>query len=250
MRRLLLFTTALAAALLLGRPTQVVAGTITFSGTNTNSTGTGFGSIDNVLTLQATGQTTPTQESGAVSWNGSADVLSGDATNTSQTLTAAFLTSAGGTGISYTPGNAVDFAVIFQVNQTGSDLTVDLNTFQIDFFTAAGGQAIAPVVYTEVGNQTSALPGVGVGSSGWLFNVQLTGAEASAFFGTGTNRLGMSVPGTNPIGDFNDGPENFYIAAGESVSVVPEPASMALALTGAFGFGLAGLRRFRRRVAQ
>jgi hypothetical protein len=244
MRRLLLFTTALAVALLLGPPTQVFAGTITFSGNYTSASGTGFGSIDNVLTLHATGPSTPTQESGAVSWDGSApDVLSGDATNTSQTLTAAYRTSAAGTNISWSPVTGADFAVVFQVNQTGSNLTVDLNQFQIDFFTAAGGSIPGiTAVYTEVGNQTSALPGVGVGSSGWLFNVHLDGAEALAFFGTPTNRLGMSVPGSNPIGNFNDGPENFYIAAGQSVSVVPEPASMAsrVSALSLLGYGRGG----------
>jgi len=37
---------------------------------------------------------------------------------------------------------------------------------------------------------------------------------------------------------------------GETITAVPEPGSVALALTGALGFGLAGLRRFRRRVTQ
>src|SRR5262245_23911405 len=128
MRRLLIFTTALAVALLLGPPGEASAGTITFTNTYSSSTGTGNGSIDNVLVLHATEHGTPTSESGSVFWTGTEDDGDGDAEvgpSKSQTYTAAYLESS--TNINYTPGSPVTFNVIFQVNQKGEEgsLTVD-----------------------------------------------------------------------------------------------------------------------------
>jgi hypothetical protein len=242
MRRLLIFTTALAAGLLLGPPGQAFAGTITFTNTYSGSSGTGFGSIDNVLTLQANNQS-GSPESGGVAWGGGPqDVLSGDAKNTSQTLLASYLTSAGGTNISWSAATGADFVVIFQVNQQGTlgSTSVDLSQFQIDFFKADGSTALASVEYS---GPTLTLAGTGVGSSGWIFNVHLDGTEASTFFGTGTNRLGMSVSSSSPISNWNDGPENFYIAAGEGVLAAPEPGSVALLGMGVLSLVGFGLRR-------
>lgn len=55
-----------------------------------------------------------------------------------------------------------------------------------------------------------------------------------------------------PPGDngSSDGFEEWAVLRPEGstpASPVPEPGTMALALTGALGFGLAGFRRFRRR---
>jgi hypothetical protein len=59
-------------------------------------------------------------------------------------------------------------------------------------------------------------------------------------FGTG--------PGTQAS---NDGFEEWWTISSSPGpnAAVPEPASVAMALTGIFGFGLAGLRRYRRKVA-
>jgi hypothetical protein len=240
----------LSLLLMLGvtaRSANVWAGTITYTGTQSGSTGTGFGSIDNVLTVHNNGT-----ESGGVSWSGSKDVLSGDATNQSQTLTAAYLTSATGTNISWSSVTGANFEVIFQVDQSGKS-TLDLHKFQLDFFTNKGAAAIASVVYTNSTPSSTGLGGNGVGTSGYVFNVHLTGTEASTFFGTGTDRLGMSVPSSSAIDNTtNGGPENFYVAAGGSVtasaitSVTPEPASLTL-----IGIGIAGIAGYgwRKRKA-
>jgi hypothetical protein len=220
---------------------------ILFTGAYAGGTGTGFGAIDNVLTLQHN-----VSESGGVSWNGSADVLTGDAKNTSETLTANFLSSPGGANISWNAVTGANFDVIFQVNQA-SGQTLDLHTFQLDFYNAQGGKLQPSVVYNDTGNPSSAaLGGVGVGTSGWIFDVHLTGSEAAAFFGTGTNRLGMSVLSSSPINNLtNDGPENFYVAANQSIVATPAPPSVVLLGVGALcclGGGLWHQRRQRRRL--
>jgi hypothetical protein len=245
MRRLLIFTTALAAALLLGPPGEASAGTITFTNTYSAATGTGNGTIDNVLVLHATGQGTPTSESGSVFWTGTQDDGTGDAEvgpSKSQTYTAAYLQSS--TNINYTPGSPVTFNVIFQVNQQGAlgSETVDLQQFAVDFF-APGGGAVPGLSSVEYTGPTLTLAGVGVGTSGWIFEVELTAAEADLFFGNPNNRLGMSVDPNTPINDWNDGAENFYIAASETVVTAPEPGTMALAGLGALSLLGYGLRR-------
>jgi hypothetical protein len=240
MRRFFLRGKALGLALLpilamAGGSASLWAGTITYTGTTSGSKGTGFGSIDNVLTLQNDGS-----ESGGVAWNGASDTLSGNAKNTSQTLTAAYLTSAGGTNITWNAVTGSDFKVIFQVNQSGNT-TLDLHTFQLDFFKSDGTTALASVVYTNSTPSSTGLGGSGVGSSGYVFNVHLTGTEANTFFGTGTDRLGMSVPSTSPIDNTtNGGPENFYVAAAQTV---PEPAGFTLLGVGIAGMAAYGWRR-------
>jgi hypothetical protein len=222
-------------------PAQVQADSITYTGNKTGSSGTGFGSIDNILGLHNN-----TTESGGVSWNGGPkDVTTGDATNQSQTLTADHLLNV--TKISWTPGSAADFVVIFQVNQEGST-TLDLHSFQLDFFTDAGGSAIPSVKYTDSGNPSSAaLGGVGVGTSGYVFNVHLDAADAQTFFGTLTNRLGLSVSSGDPITGSNDGPENWYVAATQSAPVItPAPSALVLAIVGIATSGVPFVRRFRK----
>jgi hypothetical protein len=250
-RKAVFNTLAVVAALAL-RPAESRAdfSSITFTNLKAANTGTGFGSIESILQLQ-TANGSSTIEYGAVAWNGSADVTSGTKTGGaphSETLqVASDLLSAGGANIKLNADGSVDFVVIFQVNQSGAT-TLDLHTFQLDFFKADGTQALASLKYTDGSPSSAALGGVGVGTSGWIFDVHLDSADASAFFGTGTNRLGMSVLSGNgkQIDNVaNDGPDNFYIAARQSVNVVPVPPSALL--LGVGGLCCAGLAARARR---
>lgn len=252
MRRLSLLTKAAAVAFaVLAMSSTASAAFIYYNDSTVGQNGTGFGNVLNLLSVQNN-----PSESGSVLWNGTKDVTTGDAKNTSQTYSVADLAANGITASS-------NFEVIFNVNQTGAGggQILQLHTFSL-VFQDASGNTLFTATYDATnpadlpnGGQT-ANPGIGPidqgsGKSGYLFVVSLTAAEAAQFFGTSTNRVGGLVPTDNPINNIsNDGQENFFLTTSETIPpAIPEPASMALCLAGlAFGSG-AYLRRRRRLLA-
>lgn len=200
--------------------------------------GTGFGSVLNILTLQKD----PT-EIGSVFWNGSADVLTGDAKNTSQTLTIQTLLNA---GIS----TAGEFGIVYNVNQAGNvgspSLNTQLNGFTVTAYSSAGatlgswsyaGSTCPPTCFPPVNN--------GTGGAGYLFGFDAPqAAQLQVFFANPANRIGMS----GSVSLANDGAENFfaYDRQAAPTSPVPEPTSMVLLGTGMLG--LAAKVRRRRKV--
>lgn len=194
---------------------HVGAGSITFLNQSVDLSGTGFGNTLRVLALQANGS-----ESGSVAWNGASDALTADATNQSQTLTAQTLSSSG-----VTPSR---FKLVFNIAEPGSGPTVKLFDFAMQFVDMAGVPLFGDLVYSApVGGLELNQVAAGIGGAGWLFDVDLTPAEAAAFFGTGTNRIGMSVAAAQAIQLTGGAAEVFFVAP------VPEPASWALAAMGA-----------------
>src|SRR4051812_30663206 len=99
---------------------SALAGSISFSGTSVDLGGTGFGNVLNVLSVMKRGS-----EYGSVTWNGSADVLSGDAANTSKTQTAAAMLAGGISGQT--------FSLYFNGNEPGNASSVVLNNFSLSF---------------------------------------------------------------------------------------------------------------------
>ena len=189
------------------------AAVVTFSGPQSQS-GTGFGSILNVLSLQ-----NRPEESGAVIRQNGMDVLLGDATQQSQTRTVAEYL-----GLGYTPEG---FGIIFNINDPGSSPNVTLQEFEVLFYDAADtllftAQYSGPALNLTPVNQ-------GTGGSGYLFDVDFTPAQL-AFFSDPGNRIGLRV--TTPILSSAAGAENFYL--------IPAPGSAAL-------LGLAAAASFRRR---
>lgn len=189
------------------------AATVTLSGP-VDQSGTGFGSVLNVLALQANGS-----EAGGVSWNGSADVISGDAKPFSQTRSVGEIKASG--------ANTSTFGVVFNIAQPGNNPSVTLNQFSVVFYSAAGSELFVasfntPTVLEQIGG--------GVGNSGYLFNITLDPFEAN-FFNDSTNRIGIRV--TDPITGALGAPENFYL--------VPAPSAAAMMT----GVGLICLRRRR-----
>jgi hypothetical protein len=240
MQRLFL-TLALSTFLGVLGTSKAQAASITFSN-ETFSGGSGWGNVVAVLGLQQAPQTT--SESGAVGWNGAADVRVGDYTQQSTTRTVAELALAGMTATD------ADFGVVFNMNETTGGSTVELQDLVVNFFSGAGALLFS-APYTCGGcaypfpltlNETSQ----GLGNSGFLFRVTLTDAERALFFGSPTNRIGLAAT----VWGTDAGAEQFYLAD-PSLSVpldppaaVPEPASLLL-----FGSGLAALvfRRMRAR---
>jgi hypothetical protein len=220
------------AALCLGLSGFATAGLVTFTNTTVDQGGTGYGNINQILGVQC-GQPGCT-ETGSVSWDGVADVLTADATNQSQTLTSGFLQ---GLGIN----NA--FSLIFNLNESVIK-TLTLGDFRLTFQDAAGGSLFdidwtgGPIVLDTVGSDGTAGGGSGQGNSGWVFDVTLTAAESLQFYGAAGNRLGMAL--LDPITGASDGPENFFIANRQQQ--IPEPATLMLV-----GGALLGLSLTRRR---
>lgn len=201
------------------------AGSITFTNQSADLSGTGFGNTLRILAVQANGS-----ESGSVAWSGAADVLTGDATNQSQTLTAQTLASNG--------TSASRFKIVFNIAEPGNSPTVKLFDFAMQFTDAAGAPLFADLVYAApVGGLELSQVAAGIGGAGWLFDVNLTPAEALAFFGAGANRVGMSVAPGNAIQLTGGAAEVFFVAP------VPEPASWLLALIGAVALPLVVRRR-------
>ena len=106
------------------------------------------------------------------------------------------------------------FRVLFDVSEPGQDKSLDMQTFTMVFYDAAG------VVLTSTynGPKTHFVQvGAGTGSAGFLFRVDF-GTE----FGN-WDRVGMYVPAGTPIANAHGDHEDFSIA-----KVVPVPASAAI----------------------
>ena len=218
---------ALAAALPAASSNAAV---INFFDKNSDQTGTGFGHVLEVLDVQNS-----PSEFGAVLWDGSKDVASGDAKNQGATRT---VTELAAKGI-----DATHFSLIFNINQPKSSDGLDLHNFDLVFQNAAGQTLFTAAFDPNDGANSSTAgldaDGQGTGQSGYEFPVSFTAAEATLFFGTSTNRVGMEILSSHAIDNTTaGGAEGFYVA-----QAIPEPAS-GVAMIGIAGAML--LRRARR----
>jgi len=192
----------------------------------TGESGTGFGNIFNLLSLQPGGSTT--FESGSVLWDGSQDILLGDAKSTSETQTASTLLANDIT--------AETFALMLNINEA-SEKTVTLYGFTMRFLDAAGGTLFDSDFVPSGGSLTLAQAAGGSGSAGWIFAVHLSPAEEANFYGDPTNRVGMIV--SDAITGVSDGPENFFLTS----ATAPEPSTLMLAMAGLTGLAAQARRR-------
>jgi len=174
--------------------------TITYNG-HVDQGGSGFGSVLNVLALQANGS-----EAGGVAWNGSADVTSGDAKPNSQTRSVSEIIASG--------ANVSTFGIVFNIAQPGNNPDVTLNQFSVVFYSAAGAELFVasfntPTILSQIN--------AGVGGAGHIFDVVFDPFEAN-FFNDPTNRIGIRV--TDPITGAQGAPESFYL--------IPSPSAFAI----------------------
>lgn len=220
------FSMALAAVATCALASVSQAATITFDEEVAES-GTGIGSVLTVLTVQET-----PEEAGSVSWDGSADVITGDAkTGASQTTTRT-VEELLEVGISDDGSN---LALVFNIDETGNDDGVTLEDLTATFYDDDGS-----VLFTASTSSTYDL-GInsGIGNSGWLFEVELSDEEAEQFFSDSANRLGLSADVTGS----RAGPETFYVAGIGAPTIVPIPAAAWLGLIG-IGMAAAARRRY------
>jgi hypothetical protein len=203
-----------------------------------NFSGTGLGSVNTILTIQ--GKNNGTVEMGAVSFNGTADVMTGDAkTGNSQTQTRTL----GSLGIT----DASSLRIVF--NAVENDNKIDLTGLTLNIYSATGATLFTTSL-NQIYSNMSTLSGTG--NSGFVFG--LDGGSASAaqqavftlpdFMNA---RIGLSASATS----YSAGNETFFVAKslaqGPGVPAsgdVPEPGSVVLV-----GLGLAAAAISRRKKA-
>jgi hypothetical protein len=251
------------------------AGQITFTGNYAYIKGTGNGPVDGVLSLQEHGN--DTNEYGFSGWSASSGVggtLYGTGAGTKaeswsdSTSEKGTSTSSSGyyarsvADLASNGMNASNLALAFQVNAAGASSLMQIRTFDVVFI-HADGSLVGTLTYTPDGHsltgttiagldpsikQTSdngRLPGVGQGSSGWLYTLDLSSILASDpnFFSNSENRVGMNVSqfssgSQNNFDPVDDGADNFWFTTADAP---PPPPLVPLPSAAWMGMGLLGL---------
>jgi hypothetical protein len=204
-----------------------------------NFSGTGLGAVNTILTIQ--GKNNGTLETGAVSFNGTADVIVGDDTKTgnSQTQTRTI----GSLGIT----DASQLRIVF--NAVESDNLINLTGLTLNIYSATG-TSLFTASLDKMYNNLNTLSGTG--NSGFVFALD-AGSAAQAQQAVFTlpsfaqARIGLSGSATS----YNGGNETFFVAQslaeGPGVPAsgeVPEPGSVLLV-----GLGLGAAAFSRRKQA-
>ena len=217
--------------------------------------GTGLGAVLTIVTAHDNGASADGIESGCVGWDGSVDTIGdcvadfegtgGDEnTGASQTLTRALSEVSGLDTIA-------DIGLIVNINEPGSDGSVDLMDLYFSVFAANGSSIFTAVLAPETIELVEGT-GSGTGQSGFLFilddpqRAEAMAAETAAGGFNGSWRVGGGFEATGIAG----GPETVFVfrAPGgnippdEEVPPIAEPASFLL-----MGGGLLAAAFLKRR---
>lgn len=195
--------------------------------------GTGFGSVNTILTV--TSPANSTTESGCISPSGTSDCGFADSN---------VQPGAAHTGIVFLSAlsgvNGSNIGVILNFSEPASEISGSLDQLVLTLYNGAGASLFSTTLGSAVFYDNTL---TGTGNSGFLFS--LTPEAASAFdaaVATGGTQVGLGTALSSVTG----GQETFFIGVsqGGGVTVTPEPASLALFGTGLLGmFGVARRRR-------
>ena len=176
--------------------------------------GTGLGAVPTILTL-ATKNGQDTEESGKVSWNGSADVATADPTGVGGPLAGGAYTigksKLDGINNTVTLTDAgwqpkMGLGIIFNPNEPGNSQSITLNKLVLTVYGATTGDVLFSAPYVGAPIAFDATDS-GTGKSGFLFTLDQTESdELNAAGVTGADHVGLFAYLTDASG----GHETFF----------------------------------------
>lgn len=195
--------------------------------------GTGFGSVNTILTFQGTGQGMGSAESGCVGVS-SAGVLNS---------TGGSVCQGGNIGGNEKPPagfphnqtfaitNAAQIGLVFNADQpAGGPITITNLTLAL--FNSSGAVGFTSGAFAPITLNTTQQ---GVGKAGFLFTLDpAQAAAAQAAINGGFNLLGLSATASPALG----GPETFFLTNVSGGTSIPEPSTLLSVLIGLLGLAL------------